>query len=310
MRPLIGVTTSEVRLADRSSQTPQGEPPRREMALGLTYLRAIEAAGGMPVVIPPLDLEAVEPLLDRLGGICLSGGPDLDPAAYHERRHPEARARSSPSWTSSSWSWPGARTPAGCPILAVCRGLQVLNVARGGTLHQHLPDRPGTTLDHRQSAPGDRVTHRVEIAAGSRLARLMGRRRARVNSFHHQAINRLGAGLRAVAWSPDGVIEGVEAPARAVRARACSGTPRRSGDRPDNAALFDGLVEAAPPRRGRRDGAGGVSELPEWAAWKGGHRVHARRGGGGDAPQPARLVAGPAGGPRPARLSRGARRRT
>jgi putative glutamine amidotransferase len=88
VRPLIGVTTSEVRVAEAVEPTPQGEPPRREMALGLTYLKAIEAAGGIPVVMPPLKIEAVEPLLDRLSGICLSGGPDLDPAAYDERRHP------------------------------------------------------------------------------------------------------------------------------------------------------------------------------------------------------------------------------
>ena len=87
-RPLIGVTTSEVRFAERVEQTPQADPPRREMALGLTYLRAIEASGGLPVVMPPLELEAIEPLLDRLSGVCLSGGPDLDPETYEERPHP------------------------------------------------------------------------------------------------------------------------------------------------------------------------------------------------------------------------------
>ena len=81
---------------------------------------------------------------------------------------------------------------------SLARGLQALNVARGGTLHQHLPDRPGTTIDHRQAAAGDKVTHSVEITPGSLLHTVMRRRRARVNSFHHQAINRLGAGLRAV----------------------------------------------------------------------------------------------------------------
>ena len=253
MRPLIGVTTSEVRVGERVEQTPQGEPPRREMALGLTYLRAIEAAGGLPVVIPPLDLEAVEPLLDRFGGICLSGGPDLDPAAYTERRHPEL-GPVEPELDHFELELARRADARGLPILAVCRGQQALNVARGGTLHQHLPDRPGVTIEHRQSAPGDRPTHGVEVMAHSTLARLMGRRRARVNSFHHQAVDRLGAGLRAVAWSPDGVIEAVEAPGRefvvGVQWHAETLVARR-----DNAGLFAGLVRAASQRDVRRLGA-------------------------------------------------------
>ena len=243
VRPLIGVTTSEVRLAESVEPTPQGEPPRREMALGLTYLRAIEAAGGLPVVMPPLHIEAVEPLLDRLAGICLSGGPDLDPAAYDERRHPKL-GPVEPELDFFELEVARRADARGIPILAICRGLQALNVARGGTLHQHLPDRPGTTLKHRQSAAGDRVTHSVEISPGSLLHRVMRRRRARVNSFHHQAINRLGSGLRAVAWSTDGVIEGVEAPARpfvlGVQWHAETITAR-----PENAALFSALVEAS-----------------------------------------------------------------
>ena len=243
MRPLIGVSTSEVRLAEQVHETPQGEPPRHEMALGLTYLRAIEAAGGLPVVMPPLDLEAVEPLLDRLSGICLSGGPDLDPAAYDERRHPEL-GPVEPHLDRFELELARRADARGLPILAVCRGAQALNVARGGTLHQHLPDRPGVTLDHRQQEAGNVVTHGVTVAAGSRLARTMKRRRARVNSFHHQAVNRLGAGLRAVAWSPDGVIEGIEAPARdfllGVQWHAES-----LADRPEDAALFAALVTAA-----------------------------------------------------------------
>ena len=167
-RPLIGVSTSEVRFADSVDPTPQGEPPRREMALGLTYLRAIEAAGGLPLVMPPLDVAAIEPLLDRLDGICLSGGPDLDPATYHERRHPEL-GPVEPELDHFELEVARAADNRGLPILAICRGLQAINIARGGTLHQHLPDRPGTPLEHRQKLPGDRVTHPVEIAprAGS-----------------------------------------------------------------------------------------------------------------------------------------------
>ena len=247
--PLIGVTTSEVRIGEQVDQTPQGEPPRREMALGLTYLRAIEAAGGLPVVIPPLDLDAADPLLDRLGGLCLSGGPDLDPASYHARSHPDL-GPVEPELDLFELELARRADARGLPILAICRGQQALNVARGGTLHQHLPDRPGTTIDHRQRAPAHKSTHSVDVMGASRLARLLGRRRAGVNSFHHQAVDRLGTGLRAVAWSSDGVIEGVEAPGRdfvvGVQWHAETLVHRR-----DNAALFSGLVEAAAERSSR-----------------------------------------------------------
>ena len=243
MRPLIGVTTSEVRLAEQVHPTPEADPPRREMALGLLYLQAIEAAGGLPVVMPPLELGAVEPLLDRLSGICLSGGPDLDPAAYHERRHPHL-GPVEPELDRFEFELARRADARGLPILAVCRGCQAVNVARGGSLHQHLPDRPGVTIAHRQAEPGGVVTHDVTIAPGSRLAATMRRQKTRVNSFHHQAIHGLGAGLRAVAWSPDGVIEGVEAPARdfllGVQWHAECLT-----DRPEHLALFAGLVAAA-----------------------------------------------------------------
>ncbi len=243
MRPLIGVTTSEVRVGEQVLQIPQGEPPRHEMALGLTYLDAVEAAGGLPVVMPPLDLDAVEPMLDRLSGVCLSGGPDLDPGAYRERRHPEL-GPVEPRLDRFELELARCADARGLPILAICRGAQALNVARGGSLHQHLPDRPGVTIDHRQDAAGSAVTHGVTIAPGSRLARTMGRTRAEVNSFHHQAVNRLGTGLRAVAWSPDGVIEGIEAPGRdfllGVQWHAELLTERR-----EQAALFAWLVGAA-----------------------------------------------------------------
>jgi putative glutamine amidotransferase len=132
----------------------------------------------------------------------------------------------------------------GLPILAICRGTQVLNVSRGGSLHQHLPERPGVTIDHRQGGPGSQVTHDVTIAPGGRLADTMGGLRARVNSFHHQAINHLGPGLRAVAWSPDGVIEGIEAPARPFLLGVQWHAETLTG-RPEHAALFAGLVSAA-----------------------------------------------------------------
>jgi putative glutamine amidotransferase len=254
-RPLIGVTTSEVRFAERIAQTPQSDPPRREMALGLTYLLAIEAAGGLPVVMPPLELAAIEPLLDRLTGICLSGGPDLDPVAYAERPHPDL-GPTEPDLDRFELELARRADERGLPILAICRGMQALNVSRGGSLHQHLPDRPGVTIDHRRREGADHTIHGVTVAADSRLARLLGRREADVNSFHHQATHQIGNGLRAVAWSPDGVIEGLEAPARDF----CVGVQWHAEsmvDRREQASLFRGLVDAA--RRFEARDVGGIA---------------------------------------------------
>jgi putative glutamine amidotransferase len=210
--PLIGVSTSEVRSAKQVAPTAQGEPPQREMALGLVYLRAVERAGGIPVVIPPLDEEAIEPLLDCVRGVCLPGGPDLDPASYGGSDHP-ALGPTEPDLDRFELALARRADERGMPILGICRGAQILNIARGGTLIQHLPDRRRTG-DHHQAAPGRRTIHEVGLRGDSRLAAILGRDRLRVNSFHHQAVRRVGRGLRAVGRSPDGVIEAIEAPGR------------------------------------------------------------------------------------------------
>jgi putative glutamine amidotransferase len=98
----------------------------------------------------------------------------------------------------------------GLPIFGICRGAQALNVARGGTLHQHLPAVTDLTIEHRQTEPGWAETHEVRVEPGSRLYAVLGRERSGVNSFHHQAVDTLGTGLRAVAWAPDGTVEGIE----------------------------------------------------------------------------------------------------
>jgi putative glutamine amidotransferase len=243
-RPLIGVTTSEVRVADKVAQTPEGEPPHREMALGLRYATAIEAAGGLPVVLPPLSLAAVEPLLDRLSGLCLSGGPDLDPTAYSQRRHPRL-GPTEPQLDRFELGLARAADARGLPLLAICRGAQALNVVRGGTLHQHLPDDgPGATLEHRQKEPSEQPTHPVKVTPSTCLARLVGAGTLNVNSFHHQAAYRLGRGLTAVAWAPDGVIEGIE-DARRPFTIGVQWHAECMADRPEQAALFTGLVDAA-----------------------------------------------------------------
>ena len=244
MRPLIAVTTSELRGKEAHKQTPHGEPASKELALALSYPRSVEAAGGVPLVVPPMDPGAIESLLGQVAGVCLSGGPDLDPALYGAELHPDAGPVDSEVDRFEVALARHADT-LGLPVLAICRGAQTLNVARGGTLHQHLDD-------HRQTEPGTEVTHAVAIEPGSRLAELMGATTAQVNSFHHQGIDRLGDGLRPVAWSEDGLIEGVEDDGRdffvGVQWHAETLTHR-----PEHAALFDGLVRfARRPRRVRR----------------------------------------------------------
>jgi putative glutamine amidotransferase len=243
-RPLIGLTTSELRVAAKVEQTPEGEPPQVEMTVGLKYVRAIEAAGGVPVVIPPLARQdAIESLVDGVWGVCMSGGPDIYPAVYGEPPH----AKLGPTEADlDRFELAVARAAdrRSLPILGICRGAQALNVARGGTLHQHLPDAPGGGLEHRQNAPGDQPTHTIAVTDTSRLALLFGRGSLRVNSFHHQAAARLGRGLRAVAWAPDGVVEAIEAPDRdfvvGVQWHA-----ECLADRDDQAALFSGFVDAS-----------------------------------------------------------------
>ncbi|MBV9838920.1 MAG: gamma-glutamyl-gamma-aminobutyrate hydrolase family protein [Solirubrobacterales bacterium] len=243
LRPLIAVTTSEVRRSGTVTPTPQGEPPQREMALGLRYLQALEAAGAIPVVIPPLAIERIEPLLSRIDGVCLSGGPDLDPEGYGERRHP-LTGPTEADLDAFELALARAADARELPILAVCRGLQVLNVARGGTLHQHLPDLVGDRIAHRQQQRSSDPTHWVSIDPSSQLAAILSRNRAKVNSFHHQAVATIGRGLVASSHASDGTIESLEALDRGfvlgVQWHAECLVNRR-----EQAALFRSFVEAA-----------------------------------------------------------------
>ena len=235
MRPLIGVTTSELRASSAGTLRRHGEPAHPEMALGMTYLRAIESAGAMPVVLPPLgDAEA---LLDRLEGVCLSGGPDLDPAAYGARERHAELGPTEPGIDAFELALARAADARGLPLLGICRGAQALNVARGGTLHQHLPG-------HRQAEPATATTHTVHVEPSTRLERVLGDDVLRVNSFHHQAVDRLGRGLRAAAYAADGTVEAIEA----AGPRFLLGVQWHAEGlvaMPRHRALFEALVEAA-----------------------------------------------------------------
>src|SRR3954471_12566577 len=147
--PLIGVSTSEMRAAARTHALDESEPPMRELALGLAYPRSLERTGAIPVVLPPMDLDHVEALLDRLGGLMISGGPDVHPSVYGEEPHELL----GPTETDLYAFEPARRRPAadrGMPILGICRGEQLLNVSRGGRLIQEVPEAVGDQIGHRQ----------------------------------------------------------------------------------------------------------------------------------------------------------------
>ncbi|MEO6067229.1 MAG: gamma-glutamyl-gamma-aminobutyrate hydrolase family protein [Gemmatimonadales bacterium] len=172
-----------------------------------SYLRAIVAAGGAPFILSPLAAPgSVSTLLGGLDGVLLSGGADIDPAHYHTPRHPKLKPLD-PERDAFEFSLFVETRARNLPVLAICRGLQLVNVALGGTLWQDLPSERGA---HPQSGPRTERVHSVDLLPGSRLGEALGAGPLSVNSFHHQAIRDLAPGLVASAHSPDGLIEGIE----------------------------------------------------------------------------------------------------
>jgi putative glutamine amidotransferase len=249
-RPLIGVTTSEVRRRQRAQPLPQGDLPQPEIVLGVVYARAVEQAGGVPVVLPPLIDGDVTHLVEQLAGVCVSGGPDIDPAAYGADRHPKL-GPVEPELDAFELAVVRRADSLGLPVLGICRGCQVLNVARGGTLHQHVPDVVDGSVSHRQTESGRQATHDVRIEPGSRLAGIVGPEALAVNAFHHQAVDRLGRGLRAVAWAADGIVEGIEDAGDALYL-GVQWHVETLVHLERHAQVFAALVEAAAGRRERR----------------------------------------------------------
>lgn len=247
VQPLIGVSTSEVRRRDEHRTVPQGEPPRSELALGERYLEAVRMGGGIPVILAPVRTSAVDTLLDRLDALCLSGGPDLHPHHYGAPEHPEL-GPTEPELDQFELALARRAIARGLPVLAICRGLQVMNVARGGTLQQHLPDL-GQDVLHRQSLT-EGTSHPIELLADSRLAKLIGSTRFEVNSYHHQAIDQLGEGLRVVGHAPDGVPEAIEGMTNGF-VFGVQWHAEALAERPDQLALFEGLVRAGAERTQR-----------------------------------------------------------
>ena len=235
MRPVIGITSYAQEASWGVWKLPAALVP-------LAYVDAIELAGGRAVVIPPTE-DDVHATLDALDGIVFSGGADVDPVHYGADAHPETDT-------------PQARRDAGemallqaalerdMPTLAICRGFQLLNVARGGDLIQHLPEQVGNDV-HKQ-IPGEFAVHPVEVKEGSRLGGIVGST-PEVTSHHHQALGRVGDGLVETAWAADGTLEGVEDPSQRFLV-GVQWHPEASED----AALFEALVEHARAYRAAR----------------------------------------------------------
>lgn len=220
MKPLIGITRGE-RLDD--------------------YIASIERAEGTPIVLDPAEDPAQA--LDRVHGLLLTGGDDVDPALYGQPHHPTTHVDA----VRDRFEIPMTRAAvaAGVPLLAICRGIQVLNVAAGGTLVQDLPSSIGAAVDHAVDTPKDAHAHDVRIAADSRLAAVLGADPSRaVNSRHHQAVDVVAPTFVTTAVAPDGVVEAIERPDAAF----CLGVqwhPENFWRSGEFAALFEAFVRSA-----------------------------------------------------------------
>ncbi len=232
VRPVLGMTTY-------LQQAQTGVWDVRASFLPAIYLEGVNRAGGIAVLLPPqpVDAEVAGRVLDGLDGLVITGGKDVDSASYGQQPHP---ATDEPGRDRDDWEFAllDGALRRGMPVLGICRGAQVLNVALGGTLHQHLPDVVGHTRHQQGNAVFN--TSAVRTVPGTRLAALIGET-SDAQCYHHQAIADLGAGLIVSAQDSDGVIEAVEVPGEPF-VLAVQWHPE---ERLDDLRLFAAVVEAA-----------------------------------------------------------------
>jgi putative glutamine amidotransferase len=234
IRPKIGITI------DTHDDAGKYESP-------CDYSKAIERAGGLPLLIPyQSDLSLIPQYVDLFDGILFTGGNDLDPALYGQSWHPKA-IRIDPARQKFELALLAEVEKRRLPTLGVCLGSQLMNVYRGGSMHQFLPDvsRP-EPIEHRKI--GDHIPrHDATLDPASQIGRAIGKPEISVNSYHKQSADRLGRGLRVIAKSPDGIIEGFEDPTFPLFA-AVQWHPERLIGEPEHLALFKMLVDASRPQ--------------------------------------------------------------
>ena len=201
-QPLIGLTGGLVR----------NKSGAMVCQVGQAYITAIQKAGGIPVMIPVgLNTHSLNTLLDRVDGLLFTGGGDIDPQRFDGESHPRVYGIS-PERDALEFFLIEAAMASGKPLLAICRGIQVLNVAFGGSLYTHIQDQIEQSLKHDwfPKFPRDKLAHTVSLVCESKLQTIFGDSDIRVNSLHHQGISRVGQGLKATAFAPDGLVEGLE----------------------------------------------------------------------------------------------------
>ena len=208
-RPIIGIPTQTLQSIE---VIPEGLP--LSWVMNHRYYEAVAETGGAPFMIPLLREEAVlRALYERLDGVFIAGGVDVDPAAYGEAAH-ELCGRTDPERDRVELLFTRWALDEGKPVLGVCRGMQVMNVARGGTLLQDCTDQLPGSLKHDYFPTAgfarDHLAHEVRLGDGTRLREIFAAETVQVNSMHHQGVCRLGNGLVASAWAPDGLVEALE----------------------------------------------------------------------------------------------------
>jgi len=228
-RPVIGITTDNSDTEERYLST-------------MTYTAAVERAGGLPMLIPfGVDHELIPQYVDLLAGICFTGGNDMNPAHYGEEWHPKV-ARMDERRERFEFALIAEIEKRRVPALGVCFGSQLMNVYRGGSLIQFLPEQgPPDGMEHRYLKEKGPARHAVRLDPESQLGQAIGKREFSVNTYHKQAVKEIGKGLRVVATAPDGVIEAFEDPSLPLFV-AVQWHPERLIDEPEHLAPFKLLV--------------------------------------------------------------------
>ena len=235
MRPLIGITSYALEARWAAWKLPAALIP-------LSYVESVQRAGGRPLIVPPVD-GGVEETLDALDGLILSGGADIGPDVYGQDSHPET-AMVQPERDRAELALLEAALAREMPVLAICRGMQLLNIVHGGDLHQHLPELVGH--ERHREVPGTFSLHDVRIASGTKAGEILGEHTG-VHSSHHQGLGRIGDDLTVVGWAEDGSIEAIEDPAHRF-ALGVLWHPEEDEDK----RLFEALVAQARAYREER----------------------------------------------------------